>query len=422
MKTFLSVIVLIILSTTSCVDRLAQDDFRSLPPRIDKQEIKSTFSDIPFGSKKEIKVALLLPLSGKHEKLGQSLLKAAELALFDHYDPRIVLYPFDSKGSEFTAISQMQEIIAKDIDVVIGPVFGKVAKAVAPLALENSITILSFSNDTAIASENVYVLGLNVRQQVKRIVSYSADNGIKYFSAILPANEYGSAVAQELRKMSSLYGGMVMKTEFYLPRQKIGKNIRRVRRSLVEIPVNDDGEPLFRKVRPGVAIPTDQDGRPLYQDIEGYKTALLIADGSRKLMEITTLLERNDIASSGAKLIGLSSWDDSAALRSPVYDNAWYVDIPKNNHKLFDKHFDEVYNYSPSDLAAISYDAVSVIAALAARDGDGFSLVHLNNPIGFSGIAGVFRFRDSGVVERLLEVYEVNDGNVETVDPSKFQF
>ena len=42
--------------------------------------------------------------------------------------------------------------------------------------------------------------------------------------------------------------------------------------------------------------------------------------------------------------------------------------------------------------------------------------------VGFSGISGVFRFREDGVVERLLEIYEVINNHGNSLDPAPFQF
>ena len=262
-------IISIMFFTTSCVDKVAEEDTAViLPPRIEKRVIKERFADLPFDSEKEIKVALLLPLSGKHKVLGEMLYDAAQLALFDHGDPRIVIYPFDTKGSEFTSISVMNEVIAKDIKIIIGPVFSKIVKAITPIARKNDMTIFSFSNNFDVASSDVYVLGLDVRQQVQRVITYAIENDIRYFSALLPGNNYGSQVVKELRKVIEMHGGMVLKTEFYIPGSNLNTNVRRVVKSLVEVPVDKEGQALFQEVKEGESIPVDEMGEPLFKDIK----------------------------------------------------------------------------------------------------------------------------------------------------------
>ncbi len=125
-KTSLTILT-IILFTTSCVVQkpIPQEKVFYLLPKIDKKEVINFFADLPFDSDKEIKVALMVPLSGKHEKLGKDLYRAAQLALFDHGDPRIVIYPYDTEASEFKSIELINKIIEEEIKIVIGPVFAK---------------------------------------------------------------------------------------------------------------------------------------------------------------------------------------------------------------------------------------------------------------------------------------------------------
>ena len=236
-------------------------------------------------------------------------------------------------------------------------------------------------------------------------------------------NDYGSQIVQELRKVVEINKGMVLKTEFYMPGKKMGSNIRRVAKSLIEIPVNDEGEPLFQEVEEGEEIPIGEDGKPLFQDIKNFKSALLIADGSRKLVKIANSLEQNGYSNDNSKLLGLSQWDGNIALQKEIFTGAWYTDIPKNNFEIYKTHFYNTYSYSPSKISSLAYDIVSVISALAASSNEkAFDIRKIITPIGYSGIAGVFRFKDSGIVERLLEIYEVDQGNIETIDPAAFQF
>lgn len=417
-------IISIILFTTSCVDKSVKEEETVilLPPRVDKKIIKDKFADLPFDSKEEIKIALLLPLSGQHKKLGKMLYDAAQLALFDHGDPRIVIYPFDTKGSEFSAISLMNEVVAKDIKVIVGPVFSRVVRAITPIAQKNDMIIFTFSNNTKVSTRDVYVLGLDLRQQVQRIITYAMENDIKYFSALLPGNDYGSQIVVELRKIIEMYDGMVLKTEFYIPGSKLNSNVRRVVKSLTEVPVDKEGNPLFREIKKGEKVPLDENGKPLYQDIKKFKTALLVTESSKKLMEIGSLLEQYNFPI-GSKLIGLSGWEGNAALHNDIFEGAWSTDLPRDNFEIYDEHFNDIYSYDPTKISALSYDIISVISALSAVGGEpSFKTKNIRSAVGFSGVGGVFRFKNSGVVERLLEVYEVEDGKMKTIDPASFQF
>ena len=50
-----------------------------------------------------LKIGVLLPLSGQFQDVGESFLKAIQLAVYDISDKRIIIYPRDSKGNALGA-------------------------------------------------------------------------------------------------------------------------------------------------------------------------------------------------------------------------------------------------------------------------------------------------------------------------------
>lgn len=64
----------------------------ALPDQLPEQEANDK------DGRAEIVVALMLPLSGADEAVGQALLRAATMALFDAYDPSLRLLPLDTEG------------------------------------------------------------------------------------------------------------------------------------------------------------------------------------------------------------------------------------------------------------------------------------------------------------------------------------
>ena len=69
----------------------------------------------------EIKVGLLLPLSGPAEAIGRDMLDAAQMALFDVGDNKLVLLPRDTAGTPAGARLAAQEVIRDGAEVILGP-------------------------------------------------------------------------------------------------------------------------------------------------------------------------------------------------------------------------------------------------------------------------------------------------------------
>ena len=73
--------------------------------------------------------------------------------------------------------------------------------------------------------------------------------------------------------------------------------------------------------------------------------------------------------------------------------------------------------------ATLSYDAVSLVAALVKTQGaQRFTDQVLANPSGFSGIDGIFRFRADGTNERGLAVLRVAPGGGQIASPAPKSF
>jgi branched-chain amino acid transport system substrate-binding protein len=121
-----------------------------------------------------VKVALLVPMSGKHADLGQAMMQSAQLALFDMGYDKIELMPQDTKGTPEGARVAAQQALNDGAQLILGPVFAGEARAVAPIAQQRNVNVITFSTDWTLAQNNVFVMGFLPFTQVERIVQYAA--------------------------------------------------------------------------------------------------------------------------------------------------------------------------------------------------------------------------------------------------------
>ena len=61
-------------------------------------------------NEKILKIGILLPLSGEYQILGQSFLKAIQLALKDIANKNIKIYPKDTKGNSLDALKAAKNL------------------------------------------------------------------------------------------------------------------------------------------------------------------------------------------------------------------------------------------------------------------------------------------------------------------------
>ena len=80
----------------------------------------------------------------------------------------------------------------------------------------------------------------------------------------------------------------------------------------------------------------------------------------------------------------------------------WFAAPDNRGFEAFAERYRARFNTDPIRLATLSYDAVTLAAALARMQGaQGFSEAMLTNPAGFAGADGVFRFNPDGTNEPL---------------------
>ena len=82
----------------------------------------------------EVRVGLLLPLTGPAAELAQDMLDAAQMALFDVGANDLILLPRDTAGTPDGARQAAEQVIAEGAAVILGPLFNQAVSAVSPIA------------------------------------------------------------------------------------------------------------------------------------------------------------------------------------------------------------------------------------------------------------------------------------------------
>ena len=381
----------------------------ALPPPVEELPTLSQRPD-KYYEKGFTKVGLLLPLSGRNQALGQSMLDAAQLALFDVEDAGIVLLPRDTEGPKGAA-GAAQDAIDNGAQILLGPIFADAIRAAGPVARQYRIPLVGFSTDRTVAGGGVYILGFTPQQQVERIVRYSIDQGYKRLAALVPESAYGTMVTEALRNAASKYGGTIVAIEsFQETEAALAPPVQRL---------------AARKITAASAEPPVPGAPPTVQQPE-YEypfDALLIATGGGLLRTLAPMLPYYDIEPDKVKFLGTGLWDDVSLKNEPALAGALYAGPSPETGATFSSHFGKIYGATAPRVSSIAYDAVALVAALRRKYPDRpFATSALTDPKGFAGIDGVFRFDREGVAERGLAVIRITPSGMTAVDPAPQEF
>ncbi|MYA87564.1 MAG: penicillin-binding protein activator, partial [Boseongicola sp. SB0662_bin_57] len=159
----------------------------------------------------EVPVALLVPKTAPNGAiLAQSLENAALMAVEDLGSIEVSLRVYDTSGTPDGAAEAARLAIQDGAKIILGPLFAENARAVGPVAAASGINVLTFSNNPAVAGENVFILGNTFQTTADRLVEYALSqgkSGIFVVHADDPAERVGAEAIEQAAREA---GGIVL--------------------------------------------------------------------------------------------------------------------------------------------------------------------------------------------------------------------
>ena len=158
-----------------------------------------------------------MPLTGPGAALGADLLDAAQLALFDVGRTDLELLPRDTGDQPQKAEEAARSALDAGAELLVGPLYGRSASAVAPLAAAGGVSVISFSNDASVARPGSTSWASAPRSRSQRVVEYAAARGHTRFAALAPSDAYGTRVLAAWRAGGGAGAGRDGRDRRHLP-------------------------------------------------------------------------------------------------------------------------------------------------------------------------------------------------------------
>ncbi|MDP4795275.1 MAG: penicillin-binding protein activator [Rhodospirillales bacterium] len=381
-------------------------------------------STVPMAGEGTVRVALLVPLSGPAAKLGQGMLNAAQMALFQFSNDRFELLPHDTKGTVDGALAAAQLAIGDGAQLILGPLLSQSVQAVGPIARAANVPVIGFSNDRTVAGNGIYVMGFLPSAQTDRVLSYAIGRGLTRFGLLAPDNAFGAAVLQTMQEVTLRSGAQITRARLYNPNADDYTDVVR------EISDFDARKQELKRQISELKKLDDAVSKKTLERLEQLQTAgdlpfnvLLVADGGKRLQQIAALLPFFDVDPAVVKVLGIGQWDVPGLGNEPALVGAWYAAPDPAARTDFVKEYAATFGEQPPRLATLAYDAMALAAVLGQGEtGPDFSTASLASPNGYWGRDGIFRLTSSGITERGLAVLEVTRKGSKIVDPAPVSF
>ena len=342
-----------------------------------------------------VTVALLVPGgSGQasDEVLATSLENAARLAIADLGGAKIVLKVYNTAGQPAQAAAMATQAVAEGAQVILGPVFAQEANAAGVAVAASGVNVLSFSNNSDIAGNNVFILGPTFLNTAKRLGRFAVSQGKGKIMIVHDQNTAGELGSTAIQAGVGQAGGQIVATASY------------------EFSQNGVVSAV-----PGIVASAKS---------SGAQAVFLTADTAGALPLVTQLLTEGGMDPAATKFIGLTRWDiPQATLALPGVQGGWFALPDPSLYQQFQDRYAAAYGSGPHPIAGLAYDGIAAIGALQKRGGNGgLSAAALTQGAGYVGVNGIFRFLADGTNERGLAVAQISGNTMTVISPAPRSF
>jgi ABC-type branched-subunit amino acid transport system substrate-binding protein len=376
---------------------------------ISKPETEDIITPPPsrFPPKKDMltRAAILLPLSGAYQSVGTELRKAVDMAVISLAPPQFeVIYIDTAKAPAEAAYAA----IAADADIIIGPVFSSHTAAIAPIAIENRIPVLSFSNNSTITNPGVWIMGQQPEHEMEAVLSYAMAS----LAAIenIPPEQARIAIVTN----DTAYGRTLRD---YSIRHLITAGAAQPAQLLLDQTVLENENRLQQSIRQ-FARWTKENPSPEFDMV-------IICGDADFTLTVAPVLVWHDLDPAKVRFVGSSQWNRADMITEPSLQGGLYATLPTDRRQRFEKVWNTYFTEPPGDLAPLGFDAVAVASLMTGdttTDNEDMANNVLLRETGFAGFSGVFRFYPDGSHRRHLEVRQINRFRSATVRPADTTF
>lgn len=409
-----------------------------------------------------LKIALLAPLSGEYADAGRELSNGAAMALFATPGTPAEIIAFDSSGDAGGARLALAAAADAEADVVVGPLFGRNAAAIAADLEAKGLTALSFSNDGSAAGPRVAIMGRSVRPEAARVLRHAAENGARVVAVFGKSDAVGAAAATQAERESA--SGLIRARAALYPSDASYTDIARNVQALIEGGGQDaaragsaarlngqlDAAEDPAAALDGLAAAAAGREAAVYQDLAtfyrqlnvggvdrsgataavvsryasegglggGRPDVVLLTISGAELSTVAPMFQLYDAEAAGVRLLGLSGWSEMDPGRARELHGGRFPLEPYADR--FDFDYEAAFGQPPSGLAAVAYDAVRLAIAAHTQ-----SRIRPTPPEALAaagtidGARGPVRMSAAGIALRPLEILEMQPTGMAIVDPAR---
>ena len=350
----------------------------------------------------KIKIGLLVPMTGSNKDLGQSIIKAARLAVKDIDSDLIEIIPKDTATKPNKTLKSAFELKEMGVKVVVGPIFHE---SLMYLDEIRDLTFLSLTNKTLDLPKNVISAGINSTSQLNTIKKFLESKNIKKTIFLTPMQDYEFEVKKGIKNSKiKIFKNYVYSTE----PTKLTKQIEEI--TNYKIRKQNLKDEIYR-----IKNSNESNKENKIKRLEKRYTlgglnfdAVIIADFDESLKSVATSLLYTDVSPKKKYFITLNQWFNQSLLNETDIQPIYYPSINKNNFENYNNKFFKEFDEYPTYLSLLSYDLVGLVYYLSLKTNLSNLSKLFKKKNSFKGKIGIFDIKNNKINHR-LNFYQIED-------------
>ena len=353
-------------------------------------------------AQEEIKIGLLVPLSGKQSDIGKSIMQSVRLAINKIDNPNIKILPKDTKNDPVKTLAAAKELELEGVKIVIGPIFNNNLIYLDEL---KEMIFLSLTNKNINNPKNVISAGINASSQIKTIMKFKEMNNINKTIFLIPNSnfqeEVEEAISQSKIKLKHVHIYETNPMELTKQIEKITMYQIRKQNLIDEIKRLEDSNEKNKEWKINNLKKRDTLGGINFDSV-------IVSDFEEGLKSVFTSLLYTDVSPQRIYYITLNQWFDESFLKEESLQPLYFPSINKENYDEFIDNYKRIYNEHPNQLSFLSYDLMGLVYYLIYQNEFKIDEKIFYKKNQFKGKVGIFEINKNRI-NHVLNFYKVEN-------------
>ena len=353
-------------------------------------------------AQEEIKIGLLVPLSGKQSDIGKSIMQSVRLAINKIDNPNIKILPKDTKNDPVKTLAAAKELELEGVKIVIGPIFNNNLIYLDEL---NEMIFLSLTNKNINNPKNVISAGINASSQIKTIMKFKEMNNINKTIFLIPNSnfqeEVEDAISQSKIKLKHVHIYETNPMELTKQIEKITMYQIRKQNLIDEIKRLENSNEKNKEWKINNLKKRDTLGGINFDSV-------IVSDFEEGLKSVFTSLLYTDVSPQRIYYITLNQWFDESFLKEESLQPLYFPSINKENYDEFIDNYKRIYNEYPNQLSFLSYDLMGLVYYLVYQNEFKIDEKIFYKKNQFKGKVGIFEINKNRI-NHVLNFYKVEN-------------